>query len=78
MSLVSCALKPTSDATFSSLPDTEPSIVLPLMDILALHCSSDADVATFERLVLTPPGSTRHIETYARYDDDAYRPPFVA
>jgi hypothetical protein len=73
MSLVSCALKPTSDATFSSLPDTEPSIVLPRMDSLVLHCSNHADVATFERLVLTPAGSTRHIETYAYYGDDAYR-----
>ncbi|KAF8346224.1 hypothetical protein F5887DRAFT_1073868 [Amanita rubescens] len=74
MSLVSCALKPTSDATFSSLPDTEPSIVLPRMDSLVLHCSSDADVATFERLVLTPAVSTRRIEMYAYYGDEAYRP----
>jgi hypothetical protein len=73
-SLVRCALKPTSDAMFSRLPDTEPSVILPRMDILALHCSSYADAVRFKRLVLTPAASTRHIGTHAYYGVDAYRP----
>lgn len=69
-SLFSCHLKPTSDIAFSRLPDTEPVVVLSDMRILALHCSSQADVAIFNRLVLTPKAFIRHIETYA-YDDGA-------
>ena len=61
MSLVSCALKPTSDAIFSSLPDIELPVVLPRMDILALRCSSQADAAKFECLLLTPAASIRRL-----------------
>ena len=74
MSLVSCALKPTSDAIFSSLPDIEPPVVLPRMDILALHCSSQVDVAKFDGLLLTPAASIRSIVTYAYYSNASYRP----
>ena len=74
MSLVSCALRPTSDAMFSSLPHTEPPVVLPRMGILALHCSSHADVATFKRLLSMPAASTQYIGTSAHYGRGAYLP----
>ncbi|KAF8334426.1 hypothetical protein F5887DRAFT_1256715, partial [Amanita rubescens] len=69
-SLFSCHLKPTSDIAFSRLPDTEPLLVLSNMCTLALHCSSQADVAIFNRLVLTPKALVRHIKTYAYYEPD--------
>jgi hypothetical protein len=73
VSLMDCALRPTLDATFSSLPDTKSPIVLPQMEILVLDCVCRADIEKFKRLVLTPAASTRHIEIWPYYDDGDYR-----
>ncbi|KAF8328744.1 hypothetical protein F5887DRAFT_1186129 [Amanita rubescens] len=72
-SLVNCALKPTSDAKLSTLPDTESPIVLPHMERLVLHCDGHIGVEMFNRLVLTPTASTRYISTHPFFGVDAYR-----